>query len=550
MGKENSSNIILTGFSYTGKTQVAGIVAERLGWEVFDTDEQIIRLAGKSIQEIFAENGENDFRQLERRALEDACKRTHTVISTGGGIVMSDENRRIMSECGVVVCLEAKPETIYRRLTNDAQARGYGVVRPLLDDADPMQRITSLKEIRQNYYAECDWTIHTDHLTPEEVAGEVIHGWNVLSRVVEFADAQKPACVVTTPTESYPVFIGWDIMGSLGEKMARLGLADEAYIISDDLVFPLYGERVKASLEKSGFTVDSLVVPHGEMSKFYPVAMRIYDFLVLHRAERSHSIVALGGGVVGDLAGFVAATFLRGMPLIHVPTSLVGMVDSSIGGKVALNHNEGKNLIGAFYQPRMVFSDVQALTTLPEREFISGWAEVIKHGLIRDSEYVSFLEKNAGSLLSLDPSLIVEAVRRSATIKATIVSADEKERGLRTILNYGHTIAHGLEAATGYNRMLHGEAVAVGMTGAADISKEVGLIDEDTVSRQNFLLGSYGLPVDARGVDVEAVIRSIELDKKVFMKSVRWVLLRQMGIAVIRDSIPVETVRKSVNKLV
>ncbi len=550
MGKRNYANIILTGFSYTGKSRVSQILARRLGWELVDTDDEIVRLAGKPIPDIFAQDGEEHFRKLERQALIDVCRRSRIVISTGGGIIMAAENRQIMKESGVVVCLEAEPETIYKRLMIDSKKSGEKVVRPLLAVDDPLERITSLKESRQSSYAKSDWTVHTDSLTPEEVAGEVIRGWSFVSRMVPglAADSQT-ACMVNTATESYPILVDWGILESLGQKMKDAGLSGYAYIISDDNVFPLYGERVENSLELAGFTVDSLVVPHGERSKSLAVAMRIYDFLVLHRAERSHIIVALGGGMVGDLAGFVAATFLRGMPLVQVPTSLVGMVDSSIGGKVAINHPEGKNLIGSFHQPRLVLTDVQMLTTLPERELISGWAEVIKHGLIRDEEYIRFLEENADKLRSLDNLLVTKAIKRSTVIKAAIVSEDEKEAGLRTILNYGHTIAHGLETATGYDRMLHGEAVSVGMAGAAEIARRMGILDSESPDRQRALLQISGLPVSCPGVDVNAVLRAIELDKKVRMKEVRWVLLSRIGETEIRSDVPPDMVRDVLEKL-
>ncbi len=550
MGKRNYANVILTGFSYTGKTRVSQLVARRLGWELVDTDDEIVRLAGKPIPDIFAQDGEEHFRKLEHQALTDVCRRSGIVISTGGGIIMAAENRRIMRESGVMVCLEAEPETIYNRLMIDSKESGGKVIRPLLAVDDPLERITSLKESRQSNYAKSDWTVHTDSLTPEEVAGEVIRGWIFISRSEPglAADAQT-ACMVNTSTQSYPVLIDWGILESLGQKMKAAGLGTDAYIVSDDNVFPLYGERAKNSLQKAGFTVDSLVVPHGERSKSLAVAMRIYDFLVLHRAERSHVIVALGGGMVGDLAGFAAATFLRGIPLVQVPTSLVGMVDSSIGGKVAINHPEGKNLIGSFYQPRLVLADVQMLTTLPERELTSGWAEVIKHGLIRDEEYIRFLEGNANKLRSLENKPVTEAIKRSAVIKAAVVSEDEREAGLRTILNYGHTIAHGLETATRYERMLHGEAVSVGMTGAAEIARRMGLLDSGSPERQRALLEEFGLPVSCPGVDVNAVMRAIELDKKVRMKEVRWVLLSQIGQAEIRNDVPPDMVQNVVEKL-
>ena len=551
MDKRHPGRIILTGFSYTGKTHVAHIVAARLGWNAVDTDEEIVRLAGKPVGRIFADDGEDQFRNLEQQALNAVCQSDRAVISTGGGIVVSQENREMIKSAGMVICLEAQPETIYQRLTTDSANPDEAAFRPLLAENEPLRKIAALKESRQYYYAQSDWTVHTDTLTPEEVADEVIRAWVYLARNHSQwkADPQRTS-VTTMRTRTCPVSIEGGLLDSLGRRMREGGLQGNAYVISDDHVFPLYGERVKSSLEEAGFDVDSLVVPHGEPSKSIAVAMRIYDFLVLHRAERSHSIVALGGGVVGDLAGYVAATYVRGMPLVQVPTSLMAMVDSSIGGKVAINHPEGKNLIGSFYQPHMVISDIGVLKTLPKRELTSGWAEVIKHGLIRDESYVQFLRKNASDLMDLKEEVLTEAIRRSAAIKASVVTSDEQEAGLRTILNYGHTIAHGLEKATGYDRMLHGEAVSIGMTGAARIAREIGLLENDTVARQEAILETYGLPVRCSGVDTDAVMRAIELDKKTQMKSVRWVLLSRIGRPIIRKDIPTDIVRQVVSNLI
>jgi 3-dehydroquinate synthase len=346
-------------------------------------------------------------------------------------------------------------------------------------------------------------------------------------------------------------------LDKLGEKMKQTALSGTATVISDENVFSLYGSKVKGILKGAGFAVNSFVVPPGEETKNMDYATKIYDFLVEHRAERDDIIIALGGGMVGDLAGFVAATFLRGMFWIQVPTSLVAMVDASIGGKVGVNHPEGKNLIGAFYQPNLVLADCQTLTTLPQRELISGWAEVIKHGMILDKEFFEFLESNVDRLTKLEPELLTRAIGHSAAIKAQVVSQDEKEReGKRTILNYGHTIAHGLEAATQYKRFLHGEAVAIGMVGAAKLSQRLGLSPSAAVERQQALLQKFGLPTSFQAealnvvkgkrsnlkLSLAGITRAMELDKKVRGKAIRWVLLQDIGKVVIRSDVPQEDV--------
>ena len=563
MGEKAAGNIILTGFSYTGKTKVGQKVAWKLGWKFIDIDEEIVRSYGKPIPEIFAQDGEERFRELESKVLDRVCQGSNTVIATGGGAVMSAANREMMLESGVVICLEAKPATIYRRLLKDAEDPTNREARPLLAGPEPLRRIEWLKGFRQPYYTLADWTVHTDNLTVEEVADEVILGWRYGRRgraaLLALPDARESdapyceqkgaSCVVTTATESYPVFVGWGFLEELGRRMRNAGLWGTAHIVSDDGVFPLYGARVTKILEDAGFAVDSLVVPQGERSKSFETAVKIYDWLVNCRAERGDNIVAVGGGVVGDLAGFVAATFLRGLPLVQVPTSLIGMVDSSIGGKVAVNHPQGKNLIGAFYQPRLVVADTQALTTLPGRELVSGWAEVIKHAMIRDTRLLELLENQAEALLALDRTITSDVVARSAAIKAKIVSEDEKEKGIRIILNYGHTIAHGLETATNYERFLHGEAVAIGMMGAAMISREVGLLFQEVVDRQKSLLERFGLPTAFSGVDIKRLFQATELDKKVRGKRTRWVLLTGIGQPVVRDDIHREVAASVIKKL-
>jgi shikimate kinase/3-dehydroquinate synthase len=564
VGEKAAGNIILTGFSYSGKTKVGQKVAWKLGWKFIDIDEEIVHSYNKPIPEIFARDGEERFRELESEVLERVCQGSNTVIATGGGAVLSAANREIMMDSGVVVCLEAKPATIYQRLLKDAEEPTNQEPRPLLAGPEPLKRIEWLKEFRQLHYdAVADWTVHTDNLTVEEAADQVIFGWRygrrgrvALPALPDARESDAPyceqrgaTCVVTTATESYPVFVGWGILEELGRRMRNSGLSGTAHIVSDAGVFPLYGDRVTKILEDAGFAVDSLVVPQGELSKSFETAVKIYDWLVNCRAERGDNIVALGGGVVGDLAGFVAATFARGLPLVQVPTSLIGMVDSSIGGKVAVNHPQGKNLIGAFYQPRVVVADAQALTTLPKRERVSGWAEVIKHAMIRDSALLELLEERTDKLLALDGAVTSDVVARSAAIKAKIVSEDEKEQGIRIILNYGHTIAHGLEAATNYERFLHGEAVAIGMMGSTMISREAGLLPQQIVDRQEGLLRRFGLPTTFSGVDIERIFRAMELDKKVRGKKVRWVLLRGIGQPVVRADVPQEAVVSAIHKL-
>jgi len=552
------TNLIITGFSGTGKSLVAKEVARGLNWGFLDTDDEIVKQTGEPIAEIFRQDGEDKFRELERETIKKACQQKQTVIAIGGGAIVDLQNYELLAKTGLIVCLEAKPETIYERLFREAAYSPETEVRPLLANDNTLERIRQLKASRQPYYANVDWSVHTENLSISQVAEEVIRALRLLRRYAPHNDREEArndrekawsdididvACLVETATQSYPVFVGYGLLDKLGEKMKQTALSGTATVISEDNVFSLYGSKVEGILKDAGFVVNSFVVAPGEEMKSMDYAIKIYDFLVEHRAERDDIIVALGGGTVGDLAGFVAATFLRGMTWVQVPTSLVAMVDASVGGKVGVNHPEGKNLIGAFYQPNLVLADCQTLGTLPQRELTSGWAEVIKHGLILDEEFVQFLESNVDRLTKLEPELLTRAIAHSAAIKAQVVSQDEKEReGKRTILNYGHTIAHGLEAATQYKRFLHGEAVVIGMMGAAKLSQRLGLLTSAAVERQQALLQRFGLPTGFSGLDLTEITRAMELDKKTKEKAIRWVLLQDIGKAIIRGDVPQQDV--------
>ncbi|MCH8345678.1 MAG: 3-dehydroquinate synthase [Chloroflexi bacterium] len=568
MTSRRPSRIVLTGFSGTGKSLVAPIVAERLGWRVIETDSLVERAAGRPILDIFRQEGEERFRELEADALREACNESNVVISSGGGVVLRPDNRRIMAEGGFVVCLEARPETILRRLRDRAEEEPLD--RPLLAVADPLTRIRELKAGRQHLYALADWTVQTDGISPEDAADEVIRVWRSLAasaiadprRVEEMTAVEAPspaatlhaipdgtACVVRTASASYPVFVEWDILQDLGRRMREAGLTGQAYIIGDEAVIGRYGKQAEAALAQADISVSSYAVPPGEASKSLETASAIYDWLIEQRAEREHAIVALGGGMVTDLAGFVAATYARGLPLVHVPTSLLAMVDAAIGGKVAVNHPRSKNAIGAFYQPRFVLADVSTLRTLPPRE-LSGWAEAIKHAMILDADLLAFFEEHVDAVLRLEPGPTTEAIRRSVAIKATVVSEDEREEtGRRTILNYGHTVGHAIEAVTGYERFRHGEADAIGMTAAAAISKRLGLLSADVEERQRELLQRFGLPTRAEGVGREAVLSAMALDKKVRAGAIRWVLLEEVGRTVLRDDVPPAVVEEALGEV-
>lgn len=560
------TRIILTGFSGAGKSIVGRLLAERLGWTLLDTDALVEERAGKPILDIFRDEGELAFRDLESAALAEALNAQSAVISTGGGVVLRSENRRAMAEAGIIVCLEARPETIVARLTEGVDGRELD--RPLLATEDPLLRIKELKSTRQHLYALCDWVVQTDGLTPEEVAGEVVRAYehaeeSLVShhRVHAISDPEAfvppgtlhaipagAACMVRTALGEYPVFTGWGILEQLGKRLRDEGLTRFAYVISDETVWHHLGDEVEACLRSAEIDFDSYVVPPGEASKTLDNAALIYDWLIEHKAERGHAIVAVGGGVATDLGGYVAATFARGLPLVHVPTSMLGMVDAAIGGKVAVNHPRAKNMIGMFHQPRFVLADVATARTLPAREIKSGLAEAIKHGFIADEEYLAFLEQNADAILKVDRDAAVEAVRRSVCIKAEVVGADEFETtGRRSTLNYGHTLAHAIESTTGYSRFRHGEADGIGMMFAGSLSVRMALLDPAVVERQRQVLEKYGLPVTADGLDRERLMAAVALDKKVQGKKVRWVLLEGIGQPVLRDDVPASMIEAALD---
>ncbi len=546
-------NVFITGFSGAGKTTTGRAVARLLGWTFVDVDDEIVASTGMAIEDIFERHGEEEFRRLECETLSAIARADRQVVSTGGGTIMDERNRAVMESGGVVVLLEARPDTIIRRLRNQEAEWGDELVaRPMLDSDDLYQRVHSLKSKRQFNYTLAHWTVHTDLLTPEEAAAEVARGLDTIaSRRAGASDAPDPALAaeVSASSGSYPLWVGWNTIDELGERVQSVLNTQTAYVISDTGAQP-QARRAQASMERTGIPTHLFFVPSGEQSKSLETARRIYTWLAGLKAERGHLILAVGGGVVGDLAGFVAATFLRGIPYAQVPTSLLAMMDASIGGKTAVDLPQGKNLVGAFYQPKFVLADVSTLRTLPERELNSGWAEALKHGLIMDEELLSTFENRRDSIRSLEPETATDVIRRSMAIKAAVVSKDEKETlGIRVLLNYGHTIGHGLEAATGYSQYLHGEAVSVGMMGAAKIGCDVGLTSAAEVERQKSVLADYDLPLRAEGVDPDGILDAMRSDKKTSAGAIRWVLLDGIGNATTRNDVPRETVNAVLRNL-
>ena len=530
-------NIFLIGLSGSGKSSVGKALADRLGMPFLDSDALIEAECGERIATLFArEDGEAFFRTCESRILAQITANTEgAVIATGGGAIIRPENRRLLQEHGLRLYLFTEPELALERLQAQHLASttlGEALeIRPLLAGPDPLARLRRLLQERAAWYEEADFTIPTIGLPLEKVVQACL-AVLIGAGAVSTSEIERIVRRVHLAKE-YDTVVEWGGLGRLGDYLLDLKLPSRVFLITDSRVGQLYAPAVIRSLQQRGFEPVVYTLPAGEGSKSIAQLGEIYDWLLEQHAERREAIIALGGGVVGDLAGYVAATYLRGVPLIQVPTSLLAQVDAAIGGKTGINHPRGKNLIGAFYHPQLVLADPAVLLTLPERERCEGWAEVIKYGIILDADLFGRLETSAPVLRDFvqpPPALLCELIARCIELKVAIVEEDEREQGRRAILNYGHTFGHALENVAGYGEWLHGEAVSLGMVVAARLALEAGICRMDLVERQERLLISLGLPTRYRGTArSQAILDAMQLDKKVAAKRVYWVMPHQPG---------------------
>ena len=334
---------------------------------------------------------------------------------------------------------------------------------------------------------------------------------------------------VNLGTRSYPIVVERGALAGVGARLKALGVGSRAALVSAAAIFHLHGKTVTESLEKAGFVVTTIEVPDGEAAKTLAVAERCWNALLDAGLDRTSTVLALGGGAVGDVAGFAAATYMRGINFVQLPTTVLAQVDASIGGKTAIDHPRAKNLVGAFYQPRLVLADPATLLTLPPREFRSGLAEIVKHGIVLEAAYFDDVAQSAGALLDREPATLERIIGGSCRLKARVVERDEQEAELRAVLNYGHTIGHALEAATGYERWTHGEAVSLGIVAAARLAGRLGLANAATVERQERLLTAVGLPTGAEAIDADAVLNAMRRDKKSRDGRVPFVLAPTIG---------------------
>ena len=349
---------------------------------------------------------------------------------------------------------------------------------------------------------------------------------------------------VSLTDKSYQICIGPDLLRQVGGQLRQVVDGDRVVMVTNPVIKRLYGNLLKQSLINYGFEVTVLEIPEGEEQKSLQNASKLYGELSNCHAERSTPIIALGGGIIGDLTGFVAATYLRGVPFIQIPTTILAQVDSSIGGKVAVNYNQFKNKIGTFYQPKLVVSDIVTLHTLPTREFVSGLAEIIKHAVIWDKNLFDYIEENLDRIkTSNDNDVLEELVFRAIKIKANIIEQDEKDLDLRNILNYGHTIGHAIETLSEF-QMKHGEAVAVGMVAAGRISNKMGMLSKSELNRMKDVIEKAGLVTKVPEVDIAQLIKTMKHDKKVLAGKIRFVLLNSIGKAIMSDGVPLSLVEE------
>lgn len=497
MDRARSRPLALSGPMGVGKSTVGRRVAELANVPFVDVDDHIAHAAGRSIAEVFRVEGEAAFRARERVAIAELLRSGPKVLSLGGGAVTDHGTRRQLLERGVLVTLDAPVETLARRLGPSQIAQ-----RPLLAGGDPVERLRALVADRSEAYAEAHARVAADR-DVDEVAREVLELWT------------REPVAVALGTRSYRVEVGAGVSAQLSPMLRSLG--GKVLLVTDDRVWPLVGPRL--SLPELAAEV---VLPTGEVNKTIDSVARIWDAALDAGFDRRGVILAVGGGVVGDLAGFAAATVLRGVRFVQVPTTLLSMVDASVGGKTAIDRPQGKNLVGAFHQPSAVIADVDLLSTLPARELRSGMSEVIKTALIGDPAFVAMLEGGERNFTPL--------VRASIAHKARVVASDEHDRtGARAALNFGHTIGHALEAHAGFERLTHGEAVSLGMIAALRLGIALGLTPPALLDRARSLLEREGLPVDLSAEPLAEALPRILTDKKREGDEVAFVLLEDVG---------------------
>ena len=508
-----TQNLIVTGFMGTGKTAVGRSVARRLGRPFVDMDALIESREGMSVAEIFDQLGEAHFRRLESNLCQELAAQQDLVIATGGGALILDANWEIMGASGPVVCLSAKTDQILSRLEGVQD-------RPLLNAPDRQARIAALLAQRRESYARIPLQVDTTALTIGQATDQVL---------ALAAKSTHQTISVSHPGGEYPIHLGAGLLAQAGNLLRARKVGSQIAVTTTPPVGHRYAAVVTDSLAGAGYDVTACTVPDGELHKSLETVRILYDAFIDAGLDRGGAVLALGGGVIGDMAGFAAATYLRGVGLVQVPTSLLSMVDSSVGGKVAVDHPRGKNLIGAFKQPELVIIDPDTLATLPEREVASGLAEVVKTGLIGDPGLFDQIERHG-------PAPIRWIIERSLRVKSAVVQEDPYEHGRRAVLNLGHTFGHALELLSDF-RLSHGEGVGIGLVAASRLSARLGLCSPDLTGRIEQVLARLHLPTRYRGFEPEQIWRAMATDKKRRGKALRFILLQGVGDALVVDDV-------------
>ncbi|NOZ27597.1 MAG: 3-dehydroquinate synthase [Chloroflexi bacterium] len=512
---DEDRNIILTGFMGTGKTTIGRLMAQRLRREFVDMDAVIEERTGMSIPQIFQEQGEEAFRRLESELCRELAARSGLVIATGGGALVNAENRATLGATGDIICLRASPDVIMARV-------GASTNRPKLDGTDRRARIEALLDERAAAYDAIRLQLDTSELSQAEAVERA------LALVWGLTEARRLP-VQAPGGYMYDIVLGEGILDQAGELLARRLTPGLAAVVTNPDVGKHWAKPLVKALREADFRPVVIEIPEGEVHKTLDTVRSVYERLVEAGLDRRSPIIALGGGVVGDIAGFAAATYLRGVPFVQIPTTLLSMVDASVGGKVGVDLPQGKNLVGAFKQPEMVLIDPLTLRTLPAAEFRAGLAEIVKHGIIGSPELFRQLEGRGPATLT---SLIADAVR----VKIEVVEEDPFERGRRAVLNLGHTFGHALERLSNY-QMRHGEAVSVGMVAAAHLSAILGRCEPALVNRLTHLLRRLDLPIQVHGHTAEALYQAMRTDKKRAAGRLRFVIPEDIGRVVVTDEV-------------
>jgi shikimate kinase/3-dehydroquinate synthase len=517
-----------------GKTAIGRRLAVRLGLPFRDSDTEIEAAAGHTIAELFSQFGEPYFRSGERRVILRLLEGPPIVLATGGGAFMDPATRAAARRRGVSIWLRAPLPVLLRRV---ALRR----TRPLLAQGDPAETLRRLMEQRHPIYAEADIIVDCTDDSPD----------NTTRRVAEALAAHRPPrrLPVRTSGGGYDVVVGERLLARAGALLAPVLPQKRAVVITDTTVEALHAPALLQGLAETGFTTSLLAVPPGEASKSLPAFSDLAERLLGTAPERQTAVLALGGGVVGDLAGFAAAVALRGLPFVQLPTTLLAQVDSGVGGKTGINSVRGKNLLGAFHQPRMVIADTATLGTLPPREKRAGYAEIVKAGLIGDAGFYAWCEANGGAVVGEDREAQAEAVLRACAFKAAVVGDDEREERPehgRALLNLGHTFGHAIEAECGYGAVLHGEAVAIGLGLAFRLSGALGYCDTALAGRIEAHLAGVGLPSELgmlnRRFSAARLMDRMRRDKKMRDGQLQFVLARGIGDAFTARDVPAEVV--------